>query len=553
MKIFRILLFIISLWFVISCSHDNDKEKKGTLSKKKPVGIEKLDSADIDSFLVKEPDLKPYRNKIIKFYFHRHYRLAWSHKGEFLPQASMYLNIIKNMDSEGFEVERFHNKNLWQLHRLATEGNSRLIDQKRLRRELDILFTASFFKYAQAKWRGSVRPEKDEWYVTPKKIKYGQTLETILSNKTSENPFEEFEPLHKEYHHLKNVLVAYQEIKTKGGWAKTILQKGEKLSKGDTGLSVLALKKRLSITNDIPALSPGNLFDNVLEKGVKHFQERHGLDQDGIVAGRTLEALNVPVEDRIKQLQINMERWRWVPEKMSDEYILVNIPEFILHVYEKDREVWNMKVIVGKQASETPIFNDELEYIVINPNWNVPKDIAVKEILPLLQKDSTYLESQHMQMFAGENSKEAILAETIDWKNVNPQNFNFRFRQNPGTENALGTIKFLFPNEYDVYLHDTPGHSLFERSERGFSHGCIRIEDPLKLADYLLKNDLMWNNEKILETIEGGEEKYIKLKKKTPVYILYFTTWVDDKGIIHFHNDIYGHDKRLYSAINQLH
>jgi murein L,D-transpeptidase YcbB/YkuD len=550
MKIRLFVFLFIATLFTSSCSDDADKKKKVIFSKEKKARIETLDSVVIDAFLQKEPDLKPFRNKIIKFYSHRRFRLAWSTRGEFLPQASMYLNIIKNTDQDGFEVERFHQRNLWQLYRLATENDSRLINRKKLRQELDILFTGSFFKYAQAKWKGSVDPEKDEWYVTPKKIKYGKTLDSILTNTTSQNPFADLEPLHKEYHKLKTILTQYKNIQAKGGWPKVRLFKKKKLSKGDTGISVIDLKKRLMISNDINLTALGDsLFDNKLEKGVKDFQTRHGLAADGIVLGETLEALNVKVEERIKQLEINMERWRWVPEKIYDQYILVNIPEFILHVYEKNKEIWNMKVIVGKQASETPIFNDELEYIVINPNWSVPRDIAIKEILPLLQKDSAYLDSQNMEMFVGEHSKEAVDPAEVDWKSVKEDNFNYRFRQKPGGENALGTIKFLFPNEYDVYLHDTPAHHLFERSERGFSHGCIRIEEPEKLADYLLKEDSFWTPEKVMETMESKEEKYIKLKKRIPVFILYFTTWVDHKGNIHFHKDIYGHDKRLGKAL----
>jgi L,D-transpeptidase YcbB len=549
MKIFRHFLFFIISYFVLSCSNESDKKEKETSIKNKKIGIEKLDSADIDSFILKEKDFQPFRNKIVKFYTHRHFRLAWSHRGEFLPQANMYLNIIKNTDQDGFEIERFHNQNLWQLYKLATERNSRIIDQKKLRRDLDILFTGSFFKYAKAKWKGSIDPKKDEWYVTPKKFKYGKTLETILSDKISKNPFEQAEPLHKEYHKLKAVLTQYKQIKDLGGWLPISLKGKKHLSKGDTNPAAFSLSKRLLLTNDIYLPHNDSVFDTALELGVRNFQARHGLSIDGIVAGETLVELNISVEERIKQLEINMERWRWVPEKISDSYILVNIPEFVLHVYEKDKEIWNMKVIVGKQGSETPIFNDELEFIVINPNWNVPRDIAIKEILPLLQKDSTYLESMNMEMFEGERSREAVPSESVDWKSVNEQNFNYRFRQKPGTDNALGTIKFLFPNEYDVYLHDTPTHSLFERFQRGFSHGCIRIEEPLKLANYLLKNDPVWTEDKIMNTIDSGEEKYIKLTKKTPVFILYFTTWVDSKGLVHFHKDIYGHDKRLAAAL----
>jgi L,D-transpeptidase YcbB len=543
MKSTLILIFIAV--FLYSCS-DKEEKKTSISENKKTVGKEVLDSSAIDSFLVKNPDFKEYRNKIIKFYLNRGFELAWSDKGEFLPQAGMFLNLVKASEKDGFDVERFHNKNLLALYKVATdENNYEKLDQVKLRSDLDILLTASFFKYAHDEWKGAIDPKKEEWYASTKKIKYGKTLEAILADQKDANPFIVMEPLHKEYHHLKSLLTKYQEIQKQGGWPVIVLNDKKKLKKDDSDSSVIILKKRLAISGELTAKNTDEVFDETTEDAVKKFQYCHGLDSTGVVAGSTLEELNVPIEDRIRQIEINMERWRWVPERISDQYIMVNIPEFVLHVYEKDKEVWSMRVIVGKQASQTPIFNDELEYIVVNPNWNVPKDIAVKEILPLMQKDSAYLKKQHMEMFIGESSKNAVDPAGIDWKSVNAENFNYRFRQMPGDDNALGMIKFLFPNEYSVYLHDTPTHSLFNRSERGFSHGCIRIQDPMKLADYLLKNNPDWDHDKIIEMIKSKEEKYIPLIKKVPVYILYFTVWVDPQGTPHFQKDIYGHDKKL--------
>ncbi|HXA00402.1 MAG TPA: L,D-transpeptidase family protein [Cytophagaceae bacterium] len=536
-------LFLLTI-FLYSCS-DKNKKTTNIFSKKRP-GIESLDSTSVDSFLVKNPDFKEYRNKIIKFYVNRGFKLAWSKQGEFLPQAAMFLNLVKVSEKDGFDVERFHNKNLRALYTLASdEDNHENLDQIKLRTDLDMLLTSAFFKYAHDEWKGAVDPKKEEWFANTKKIKYGKTLEAILADQKDANPFIVMEPLHKEYHHLKSLLTKYQEIQKRGGWPAIELKDKKKLIKGDTNTAVVNLKKRLQVSGDLTNKNTDSIFDAVTEDAVKKFQTRHGLDIDGVIAGSTLEELNISVEDRIRQIEINMERWRWVPERISDQYIMVNIPEFVLHVYEKDKEVWNMRVIVGKQASHTPIFNDELEYIVINPSWNVPKDISVKEILPLMQKDSTYLKRQRMEMFVGESSKSAVDPSSIDWKSVNPQNFNYRFRQMPGDDNALGIIKFLFPNEYSVYLHDTPTHSLFERSERGFSHGCIRIQNAIKMADYLLRDNPDWDHDKIIETIKSKEEKYIPLVKKIPVYILYFTVWIDPQGTAHFQKDIYGHDKKL--------
>jgi murein L,D-transpeptidase YcbB/YkuD len=549
MKPILILLFLTVFFY--SCS--DEKQKNTNLFKKNKAGIESLDSSAIDSFLVKNPDFKNSRNKIIKFYMNRGFRLAWSKNGEFLPQAAMFINLVKASEKDGFDVERFHNKNLRALYLLATdEDNHENIDQVKLRRDFDILLTAAFFKYVHDEWKGAVDPKKEEWFANTKKIKYGKTLEAILADQKDANPFIVMEPLHREYHHLKSLLTKYQEIQKRGSWHSLTLKDKKKLKMGDADTMVISLKKRLQISGDLTNKNTDSIFDEATEDAVKKFQLRHGLDTDGVVAGSTLEELNVSVEDRIRQIEINMERWRWVPERLSDQYIMVNIPEFVLHVFEKDKEIWNMRVIVGKQATHTPIFNDELEYVVINPNWNVPRDIAVKEILPHMQKDSTYLQRQHMEMFVGQSSKDPVDPTSIDWNSVNAQNFNYRFRQIPGNDNALGIIKFLFPNEYDVYLHDTPTHSLFDRSERGFSHGCIRIQDPMKMADYLLKNDPDWDHNKIVETIANKEEKYIPLIKKIPVYILYFTVWVDPQGLAHFQKDIYGHDKKLEKELFSL-
>jgi L,D-transpeptidase YcbB len=543
MKSAFIILLTATIFF--SCS-EKKRKKFRIFRKEKKIGIESLDSADIDSFLIKNPDFKDYENKLNKFYRNRGYKLAWSNKGEFLPQASMFMNLVKNSETEGFNVERFHNKNLRSLYALATdEDNNEKLDQAKLRLDLDILLTSSFFKYAHDAWKGSVDPRKGEWFANTKKIKYGKTLEAILANQHGPNPFVLLEPLHKEYQNLKTLLATYQQIQSQGGWPAIDLKGKKKLKSGDTLTAVVNLKKRLHISGELNTKNTDSVFDFSTEEAVKKFQIRHGLDDDGIVAGSTLEELNITPEERIKQIEINMERWRWVPEKISDQYILVNIPEYVLHVYEKEKEVWNMRVIVGKQATKTPIFSDELEYVVINPSWSVPRDIAVKEILPLMQKDPDYLQKQHMEMFEGESSRTPIDPAGIDWSSLSPEDFNYRFRQTPGRDNALGTIKFLFPNEYDVYLHDTPTHSLFEKSQRGFSHGCIRIQDPMKMADYLLKTDSTWNHDRIVETIKSKEEKYIPLKKKIPVYILYFTVWIDEQGNPHFHKDIYGHDKKL--------
>jgi murein L,D-transpeptidase YcbB/YkuD len=239
----------------------------------------------------------------------------------------------------------------------------------------------------------------------------------------------------------------------------------------------------------------------------------------------------VPVQRRIRQIQLNLERWRWLPSSLGDRYVYVNVPEFRMELVEGGRKAIDMAVVVGKQQSQTPVFSDRMEYVELNPEWNVPPSIAREEILPKLASDPGYLARNDME-FVGSDG-------------------NTRIRQRPGPDNPLGQIKFMFPNEFDVYLHDTPADHLFSRAERGFSHGCIRLERPVQLAEYLFKDDPNWSGARIREAIVSGEQKSIKLPQKIPVHILYFTAWVEDDGTIHFRQDLYGHDTRLDAALAQ--
>ncbi|HEX8547310.1 MAG TPA: L,D-transpeptidase family protein, partial [Cytophagaceae bacterium] len=385
--------------------------------------------------------------------------------------------------------------------------------------------------------------ENLEWHVQRKKIKYGKTLDAILEDRSEDNPFVKNEPLHPEYNKLKGALAKYKELEKKGGWQPITLT-NKKLIKGDTLPEVLALKNRLVASGDLISATKDTVFDQNLEEGVKRFQRRHGMKDDGIVTGKTLEALNVTVGERIEQILINMERWRWVPQMTSENYFVVNIPEYKLHVYEKNKEVWTMNVIVGKAATFTPIFNDEMEYVVMSPYWNVPQSIVDNELLPLLKKNPIVLDKEDMEMYKGD-PKNPISPYDVDWSTVTVENNKYKFRQRPGPKNALGRVKFLFPNEFDVYLHDTPSGNLFSQQDRNFSHGCIRLQEPQKLAEYVLKEDSNWPAEKIDEQMHSGEEKYVKLKNKIPVYIVYFTAWVDPSGQVNFRNDVYGHDAKL--------
>jgi murein L,D-transpeptidase YcbB/YkuD len=285
------------------------------------------------------------------------------------------------------------------------------------------------------------------------------------------------------------------------------------------------MRVRLFKTNDLPALSNNPVFDDTLEAAVMKFQHRHGLTEDGIAGKSVIEAMNVQVENRIEQIVVNMERCRWLPVHLKDDYFVINIPEFRFHAYRNDTLLWSMKVVVGKTIHETAIFTGTMKYVVFAPYWNIPESILKNEIMPAVRRNRNYLLNNHME-----------------WSGKS-------LRQKPGPWNALGRVKFLFPNSHNIYLHDTPSKDLFLRDQRTFSHGCIRVEQPKKLAQYVLQNQPEWTEERIDEAMNESKELSVTLKKTFPVFIAYFTAWVDTQGNINFRKDIYKKDERLINMI----
>lgn len=242
---------------------------------------------------------------------------------------------------------------------------------------------------------------------------------------------------------------------------------------------------------------------------------------------------------------INMERLRWFPDDLNENYILINIPEFKLHVFENGNKIWDSKVVVGKEINKTSIFKGTISQIIINPYWNVPNSIINKEMLPILKKNRSYLSKNNFEVLSG---NKIINPYAINWHNYT-KNVPYAIRQKPGDNNALGKIKFLFPNNFHIYLHDTPSKYLFNENKRAFSHGCIRVEDPRKLALYLLRNDSKWNEEQFDKSLNTKKTEYINLKQKIDVFIVYFTTWVDHNNQINFRNDLYGLDNQLEKEV----
>lgn len=345
------------------------------------------------------------------------------------------------------------------------------------------------------------------------------------------------------YFRIDHALKKYIQIQEKGGWPA--LPADIILKKGDYSEHVLALRERLEITGDLFTVRKENLyfFDKEVEEAVKRFQYRHGLIIDGIVGPDTLAAMNVPVAERVRELSLNRERIFSLFDSYVERYVLVNIPAYELKVIEKGKEILKMKAIVGSTGSKTPVFQDEIEYLVFNPDWRIPIRKTVRDIIPIIKSDPTYLERKNIRIFDGwgKDARE-LRPEEVNWDYYDLNNFNLMLVQEPGPENELGRIKFMFPNEYLVYIHDTPARELFTYNDRAFSSGCIRVEKPIDLALYCLKDQSGWDLNRILSVIDGGEPVEVYLEENIPVVIVYWTAWVDESGLVHFRKDIYNYN-----------
>jgi murein L,D-transpeptidase YcbB/YkuD len=489
------------------------------------------------------------------FYERRDFRPAWSTYTGPSPLADSLLQSIRSADQEGLTRGVYHLATIESLltEMQQAESKKRPVDVQKAG-ELDLFLTDSFFMYGSNLWVGRVNPETTEtnWFANKKSTDLAALLQTALDSNQISQTLQLLLPPHPQYRGLQRALAYYRSIAEKGGWP--LIPFGKTLRKGDRDERVILLARELAITGDLNGQEPSvtHLYDDTVEQAVRSFQGRHGLDVDGIVGARTLAALRVPADDRIQQIEVNMERWRWVPHDLGKRYILVNIAGFTLKVVEGDKEILSMRVVVGKPYLMTPIFSSQITEIEFNPYWYVPASIAIKDILPKILNDPNYLRKEHIKVFPrGSEQAPEINPAGIDWSHVDSENFPFRLRQDPGPVNALGRIKFIFPNAYDVYLHDTPARELFEKPQRDFSHGCIRIEKPIELAEYLLKNAPQWSQEKILAAINDTSTRIVRLPEPNPIHVLYLTAWVDREGRINFCDDIYERDMIVAKTLNQ--
>jgi murein L,D-transpeptidase YcbB/YkuD len=486
-----------------------------------------------------------------RFYVQRAFKPAWSDSGRPLPAAAAFLAALEAATDEGLEPDDYHLIRIDSLLRVASTTRRRSLDPAMLV-DLDLMMTDAFLVYSAHLLAGRVNPETidPEWHANRREMDLAQFLESAIQSGNPATNLRSLLPEQAGYGRLKEALRHYRAVAVQGGW--DAVADGPRIAVGQRDARIITLRRRLEFTGDLvaSAITDSTLFDDQLATAVKRFQTRHGLDADGVLGAATLAALNVPVEERIRQIELNLERWRWLPQDLGERHIIVNIAAFELEVFEGKRPVLSMPVIVGRSYRRTPVFSGMLGYLVFSPYWHVPHALAVQDQLPMQQQDPDYFRRVGMRVFDGWGAEaREVDPSTVDWTQVTARSFPYRLRQDPGPVNALGGVKFMLPNKHNVYLHDTPARDLFAKSKRDFSSGCIRLENARALAEYLLRDTGLWDSATMAKAMTAGVERTVHLSTGMPVHILYWTAWANEDGTIHFRRDIYGRDDRLAAAL----
>lgn len=502
-----------------------DKEETTVKKLKRNTAINKsnayndlfIDSASLENFITTQALPEDISSTLRQFYYDRNFEFAWFSSDGLNEQCREFWNLYSYTNLSEKDTTLYNKTLKKKMDALSSEDSLQLNDDDKII-ETELNLTTYFIKLKQKKSGGDITIKELESFAPAMKASLLAVAERMMKEKDYDNANNAFSS-------LKDQLQKYYDIAKKGGWG-VIPQTKKKYKQGTSDSIVLLIKKRLQITGDLAGTDTTRVYDTTLVNAVKHYQQRFGYTTTGVVTDILLHDMNVPVETRLQQIIINMSRVNLLPEKPVGKLIIVNIPEYKLYVHEGDNIAFDMNVVVGKDGHNTVVFNGNLSEIVFSPYWNIPASIVKKEILPKMEKNKNYLKQEQIEI-TGESGGLPTM------------------RQLPGDKNSLGKVKFLFPNSFDIYFHDTPSKGLFNKDKRAYSHGCIRLSNPLKMAEYLLQSLPAWDSTKIVEAMNKKEEKHVALKEKVPVIISYYTAWVDANGLLNFRDDIYDHDKSM--------
>lgn len=532
--------FILIFFIAVGCQISKSKMLVTRSYKSNALSGEMMrfsfDSSVLSSFYKTYPVSDSIKKEVNEFYRRRYNHTAWFKQGNLIQAVPAFYNQLLNYTLD-FEDSSLNNVHLDSLIKFIQTDEQKFYSQTSNYQQLELLLTTSYFAYAKKVYGGFIKnPSNHDWFIPRKVRNYQILLDSLVSDN---NNGKTIEPLNEYYFRLSKKLRIYRNIQKNGGFP--VIVPIRQLKNGELDSTLLLVKQYLFLSGDLKENEHTLLFTDALTTAIKNFQKRMGISENGVLDINTLAQLNISVEVRIKQMLVNMERLRWMPEEMESNYLLINIPDFKLNIVENNKKIWSMDVVVGKVVTQTNIFKGSLSRIILNPYWVIPTSIVQNEIVPQIISDTSYLIKNNMEVLLG---NKIVNPAAINWEDY-IVNSPYTIRQKPGITNALGKIKFLFPNSYSIYLHDTPVKGVFAESKRDFSHGCIRVAEPKKLALYLLRNNTAWSFKKLENTLETDIETGIRVSPSIPVYIVYFTSWVDNSEQLNFRNDLYNLDKKI--------
>ena len=521
------------------------------LVEKKALPPEKVDTSKVPN--LRWPNFSDYQTIVSTFYDDRNYEVAWTRDGAPTATATAFINQFQGAAAKGLIPEDY-DASRWAGR--VQELSSKSADAISL---FDVAMTVNVMRYISDLHIGRVNPSHFNFEIPVQDKKY-DLAEFVSDNAVDSTDVPKLiagiEPDSDEYRKTEQALAHYLDLakQQEQANAEPLPTVTKAVSVGGTYPAESALVTRLRLEGDLPA--PGDpvppmptTFDATLSAAVKSYQHRHGIAEDGTLTAETIKSLNVPMNLRVAQLQDSLERWRWLPEPYLHARLMVNLPEFVLRGYDPDHKLdFTMRVVVGKVMGEhqTPVFTHMMKYLVFRPYWSVPVDIARKELVPHIEASRGYLASKNFEVT---NNKGTVLT---DYTAKEVAQGAVMVREKPGPKNSLGLVKFIFPNQYDIYLHSTPAVSLFERSRRDFSHGCIRVQKPADLAAWVLEGQGDWDMSKVEEAMNTGpDNRTVSLKNPLPIVIFYLTAIVDEDGQAHFFDDIYGYDQEMQKVFSK--
>lgn len=479
-----------------------------------------------------------YPNVIYSFYSQRGFRPAWSNA----QTGSDLRRALKDSEADGLDPADYHLALLEQLASASAPGTQAAFE---------ILHTDALLRIGDHLQFGKVDAATFDahWNYTrsPAGINIPQRLELAVASSDLYAEIEKLKPTHRMYRALKQELARYRLAAI--GTERIAIAQGKSIEPDAHDERVVTLRRRLSVSGDLDAAadSASDLYDAPLQAAVRRFQERMGLAADGKLGARTVTELNVPIDERINQLRVNLDRGRVLLHDLPSEFVIVNIASYWVYLVRGQEVVWNARAQVGKTYRQTPMFRSDINYLVFNPTWTVPPGIIRNDILPDARRDPASITRRGLKVLNASGSE--VDPASVDWAKFKSGNIPYTLRQDPGPKNALGRVKIMFPNSYSVYLHDTPSQSKFEETDRAFSSGCVRIERALELAERLLANPSAWNAATIQKAIDAGRTQNVTLPTKVPVLLAYWTAWVDPQGRVNFRRDVYGNDAQWAAGL----